>query len=60
MEHLFLTAEQVAQMLNIGRTRVFALIAAGEIQSVKIGQLRRVPVEAVREYAARLVAEAVA
>lgn len=60
MERLFLTAEQVADMLNIGRTRAYSLIAAGEIQSVKIGHLRRVPVEAVREYAARLIAEVAA
>jgi excisionase family DNA binding protein len=55
MERLLLTAEEVAEALHIGRTRVYALIAAKEITSVKIGNLRRVPVDAVREYAARLV-----
>jgi excisionase family DNA binding protein len=55
MERLLLTAEEVADALHIGRARVFALIAAKEITSVKIGNLRRIPVEAVREYAARLV-----
>ena len=55
MERLLLTAERVADALHIGRTRVFALIAANEITSVEIGNLRRIPVEAVREYAARLV-----
>lgn len=55
MERLFLTVEEVAEALHIGRTRVFALIAAKEITSVKIGNLRRIPVDAVREYAARLV-----
>jgi excisionase family DNA binding protein len=34
---------------------VFTLIAAREITSVKIGNLRRIPVDAVREYATRLV-----
>jgi excisionase family DNA binding protein len=56
VERVLLTAEEVAEALHIGRTRVFALIAAKEITSVKIGTLRRIPVEAVREYAARLVA----
>ena len=56
MERILLTAEEVAEALQIGRTRVFALIAAKEITSVKIGNLRRIPVDAVREYAARLVA----
>jgi excisionase family DNA binding protein len=56
MERVLLTAEEVAEALHIGRTRVFALIAAKEITSVKIGNLRRIPVDAVHEYAARLVA----
>lgn len=55
VERLFLTVEEVAECLHVGRTRVFALIAAKEITSVKIGNLRRIPVDAVREYAARLV-----
>ena len=55
VERLFLTVEEVAEALHVGRTRVFSLIAAKEITSVKIGNLRRVPVDAVREYAARLI-----
>ena len=55
MERLLLTAEEVAEALHIGRTRVFALIAAKELTSVRIGSLRRIPVDAVREYAVRLV-----
>lgn len=55
VERLFLTAEEVAEILHIGRTRVYALMAAREITSVKIGSLRRVPVDAVRSYAASLV-----
>jgi excisionase family DNA binding protein len=55
VERLFLTAEEVAGILHIGRTRVYALMAARELTSVKIGSLRRVPVDAVRSYAAGLV-----
>jgi excisionase family DNA binding protein len=55
MERLLLTAEEVAEALHIGRTRVYALIAAKEITSVKIGGLRRIPVDEVRAYAQRLV-----
>ncbi len=57
MEPLLLTVGEVAEVLHIGRTKVFDLIATQQIRSVKIGQLRRVPAEAVREYMARLVAE---
>ena len=55
MERVLPTVEEVAEALHLGRTRVFALIAAKEITSVKIGNLRRVPVDAVREYATRLI-----
>ena len=48
-------AQSLAEALHIGRTRVYALIAAKRLTSVKIGNLRRIPVDAVREYAARLV-----
>lgn len=52
--------EEVAELLGICRSRVFGLITAGELTSVKIGTSRRVPDEAVRDYVARLTAEAVA
>ena len=55
MERLLLTAEEVAEALHIGRSRVYMLIASKELASVKIGSLRRIPVDAVREFAARLV-----
>ncbi len=35
----------------IGRTKVYDMIRNGELASIKIGKLRRVPVDAVREYA---------
>jgi len=54
MERQLLTAEEVADALHIGRTRVYELIYAGEICSVKIGRLRRIPVDALRSYIAAL------
>lgn len=60
MERLLLTVEEVGESLCLSRTRVFALLAAGEIRSVKIGHLRRIPVDAVHEYAARLAAQSAA
>lgn len=50
MERQLLTAEEVAEVLNIGRTRVFELIYSGQLRSIKIGRLRRVPVDVVREF----------
>jgi excisionase family DNA binding protein len=33
---------------------LYALISSGEIESVPVGRLRRVPVDALHEYVARL------
>ncbi|OAR26012.1 hypothetical protein A8W25_10995 [Streptomyces sp. ERV7] len=51
---VFLKVEEAARRLRIGRTRCFALIRTGELESVMVGGLRRVPVDAPAAYAARL------
>jgi excisionase family DNA binding protein len=51
---LLYRAEEVAELLGIGRTRVFALVKSGDLRSVKIGTSRRVPHSAVVEYVHRL------
>lgn len=52
-----LTVEQAAEALGIGRTTMFALIKSGEIESVRIGRLRRVPADAIEAYTNRLATE---
>jgi excisionase family DNA binding protein len=54
-ERVLLTAEEAAERLGIGRTFMFKLIRAGEIESVQIGRLRRVPASEIQNYADRLV-----
>ncbi|MTD58754.1 excisionase family DNA-binding protein [Amycolatopsis pithecellobii] len=54
-ERVMLTAEEAAEQLGIGRTLMFKLLRTGQIESVRIGRLRRVPISAIRGYAARLV-----
>ncbi|WP_327235755.1 excisionase family DNA-binding protein [Streptomyces sp. NBC_01317] len=49
-----LTVEEAARRLTIGRTVCFRLIASGELESVTLGRLRRVPADAIPEYVARL------
>ncbi|GGQ44007.1 excisionase family DNA-binding protein [Couchioplanes azureus] len=51
---LVLTVEQAAQRLGIGRTLMCALVASGEIESVTIGRLRRIPDQCLIEYVNRL------
>ncbi|MFF7990500.1 helix-turn-helix domain-containing protein [Kitasatospora xanthocidica] len=47
-----LTVEEAARRLGVGRTTMYALVASGEVPSVTIGRLRRVPAEALKEYVA--------
>jgi excisionase family DNA binding protein len=54
---LLLTVERAAERLDVGRTKVFELMATGELESVEIGRARRIPAEALRGYVDRLRAE---
>jgi excisionase family DNA binding protein len=58
-ERLLLTVEAAAERLNIGRTMMFALIKDGEVESVQIGRLRRVPATALDDFVDRLRREPV-
>lgn len=49
-----LTIPETAERLSVGRTRMFELLKAGEIESVLIGRSRRIPADAVGEYINRL------
>ena len=53
-DELLLTVEEAAHRLRIGRTLVYQLISSGELESVKVGRLRRVPAECLPEYVATL------
>jgi len=54
---LLLTVDEAAQRLGIGRTLMYSLISAGEVQAVTVGRLRRVPSESLTEYVDRLRAD---
>ena len=54
---LLLTVNQAAQLLGIGRSTLYELLDAGQIQSVKVGASRRIPLKAVHEYIDRLLVE---
>lgn len=56
-DRVLLTVEEAAKRLHIGRTTAWGLVKDGELESVQIGRLRRVPSAAVDAYAARLMAE---
>jgi len=50
---LLLSVEDAAERLDIGRTLLYELIAAGQIQTIHVGRLHKVPVDSLREYVER-------
>lgn len=56
-ERLLYSAEEAADLLGIGRTFMFALLASGEISSLKIGKRRKIPRDALNDYIQRLRSE---
>jgi excisionase family DNA binding protein len=52
-----LSVEQAAEALGIGRTTTYALVKSGQLESVLIGRLRRIPADAIDAYTTRLEAE---
>jgi excisionase family DNA binding protein len=54
---VLLSVEDAANRLSISRTRLYGLLKTGDIASVRIGRLRRVPAEAIAEFITRLAAE---
>lgn len=54
MTKLLLTPEEAAELLGIGRTKVYELILSRALESVKIGTARRIPTDAVTDFVADL------
>ena len=48
---VLLTMEEAAAALSIGRTKAYQLVKEGSLRAVKVGRLRRVPVDALWEFA---------
>lgn len=46
--------EGAAERLQCGRTLIYELMASGEIESIKIGRLRRIPDDALVAYVNKL------
>ncbi len=48
------TVEQVAEMLQVGRDKVYHLLRTGQLRSIKIGKLRRITDQHLAEFIASL------
>ncbi len=54
VEKLLLKPEEAAEILSIGRSKVYELMGTGELASVRIGACRRIPAESLSEFVAGL------
>jgi excisionase family DNA binding protein len=52
MERLLLRPVEAAEAIGISRSKIYELLASGELPSVRIGASVRVPVEALRAWIA--------
>ena len=50
---ILITPEEAASLLRVGRSKVFELIASGDLMSIKIGRCRRIEREEITAYIAR-------
>jgi excisionase family DNA binding protein len=53
MPPLLVCVEDAARLLAVGRTTVYELIAAGELEAINIGRCRRVPLSALYAFVQR-------
>jgi excisionase family DNA binding protein len=48
------TVEQVAEMLHVGRDKIYYLLRTGQLRSIKIGKLRRITDRHIADFVASL------
>lgn len=53
-DQLLLTPEDAGEVLRLGRSSVYGLLRSGELESLKVGHLRRIPRQALEDYVERL------
>ena len=56
-EPMHLTLKDTAVALRLGRSKLYELMAAGKLRSVKVGGSRRIPATALAEFVAALEAD---
>ena len=47
---LLYSVAEAASLLGVGRTYMFRLIATGQVESIKVGKLRKIPHDALGRY----------
>ena len=57
---LLVRPEEAATALGVSRTKVYELMASGNLSSLKIGRSRRIPVEALTAFVSAISKESAA
>jgi excisionase family DNA binding protein len=52
VEKLLYDTHEAARLLSISRTKIYELMASGQLLSVRIGRSRRIPAEELRRFVA--------
>jgi excisionase family DNA binding protein len=55
MDRLLLRPDEAAELIGIGRSKVYEMLATGELPSVRVGGRLRVPLNELREWVAQRV-----
>lgn len=57
LDRLLYNVREAAELLSIGRVKLYELVAAGRIESVRLDGSRKIPREALEEFITQLRAE---
>jgi len=57
MDRLLLRPMEAAEAIGVGRSKVYELLASGELPSIRIGGSVRVPVDALQRWIDRQLAD---
>lgn len=55
VEPICIRVNDAARMIGVGRTKLYELISAGELETVKIGKATRVTTASLHKFVGRLV-----
>lgn len=57
VERLLLRPREAAEAIGVGRSKVYELLASGKLPCIRVGSSVRVPVDALRAWIDRQLAE---
>jgi excisionase family DNA binding protein len=57
MDRMLLRPAEAAEAIGVGRSKVYELLASGELPSIRIGGSVRVPLDKLREWIEQKCAE---